>query len=220
MKGDRAYALTLLCIHSLCTESLRRTCWQAPSCEFLNYVACAWAMTCARWWGWQFTSSFMMIYPCYFIHLHLSFCVALNSVPQNGALCFFENFLLKYTWRCHSDTILHTFSWSEHTWQTYIFINILMELVPVFCPSATFPSWRLMHPQGARFKSSYISHHIFIECVLSLFLWILLSLVTWCWIILAQTIHWPETPSNENMIKVCPKHQWELTSPKAVWPCD
>jgi hypothetical protein len=103
---ERGYALTLLCIYA--TESLHRTSWQARSCEFLNYVACAWAMTCARWWGWQFTSNFMMIYPCYFIHLHLLFYVTPNSVQYyKMAPCgFFKTFLVTSGVSTHQRTCL------------------------------------------------------------------------------------------------------------------
>jgi hypothetical protein len=65
MKGDRAYALTQLCIHNLVFTPNVIGRPRIP-----NSVACASAMTWAITLGWQFTSSFMMIYPCYYIHLH------------------------------------------------------------------------------------------------------------------------------------------------------
>jgi hypothetical protein len=40
-------------------------------------------------------TSFMMIYPCYFIHLHVSFCVALNIVQYYKMVpCFLKTFLV------------------------------------------------------------------------------------------------------------------------------
>jgi hypothetical protein len=81
------------CAYITYTEPLRQTCWQAPplprSCEFLNSVACARAMTSARWWGWQFTSSFMLFHSLTFVILCGS---EFSSILQNGALCFFEKF--------------------------------------------------------------------------------------------------------------------------------
>jgi hypothetical protein len=78
MKGDRAYALTLLCIHSLCTESVCRMCRQAAMCDVMRLKIC-----------FKFYDDISMLFHS------LTFVILcgseFSSILQKR-LCFFENF--------------------------------------------------------------------------------------------------------------------------------
>jgi hypothetical protein len=86
---DRAYALTLLCIHnrsrlhSLYAERVGRP--RVVNCMCMSHDM-----------SQVMRLTIMMIYPCYFIHLHLSFCVALNSVQycKMAPYVFLKTFLV------------------------------------------------------------------------------------------------------------------------------
>jgi hypothetical protein len=71
--------LTLLCIHSLCTESLLQMCWQAAMCQVMRLTH-----------YFKFYDDISMLFHS------LTFVILcgseFSSILQNGALCVFENF--------------------------------------------------------------------------------------------------------------------------------